>query len=82
MAYANAQKNGGLEDRLKMETMALESIDFAAERDDQKGNDYRQNAAQAPSVGYAGPIGIGIADDVDDEAVYGRKRHRHQSRGR
>jgi len=48
----------------------------------QKAPDRHQPASLAPSVDFAGPIGISIADDVDDEAVYGKNRHRYKSRGR
>jgi len=82
MAYANTQKNGSLEDRLKMETLDLEMAELTGVNERQKAPDHHQPASLAPSVEFAGPIGISIADDVDDEAVYGKNRHRYKSRGR
>ena len=82
MAYANAQKNGSLDDRLKMETLELETAELSAGNETQEGVDYHQTAATAPPVDQAGFIQINIADDVDDEAVYGKSRHRHKGRGR
>lgn len=82
MAYANAQKNGSLEDRLKMETLELETAELSGGNEANEGVDYHQTAATAPPVDQAGFIQINIADDVDDEAVYGKSRHRHKGRGR
>jgi len=82
MAYANTQKNGSLEDRVKMETLELETGELTSVNERQKTPDHHQPASLAPSVDFAGPIGISIADDVDDEAVYGKNRHRYKSRGR
>ena len=82
MAYANTQKNGSLEDRVKMETLELETGELTSVNERQKTPDHHQPASLAPSVDFAGPIGISIADDVDDEAVYGKNRRRYKSHGR
>ena len=82
MAYANAQKNGSLEERLKMEMLELETAELTTVNERQKAPDRHQPASLEPSVDFAKPIGISIADDVDDEAVYGKNRHRYKSRGR
>jgi len=82
LAYANTQKNGSLEDRLKMETLELEMAELTSVNERQKAPDHHQSASLELSVDFAKPIGISIADDVDDEAVYGKNRHRYKSRGR
>jgi len=76
MAYANTQKNGSLNERLEMNAMEL------SERNDERksiaeqtsGVEYSQNS-------FIAPISIDIRDDVDDEAVYGRNRHRKRPPG-
>ena len=82
MAYANTQKNGNLEDRIKMETLELEMAELVAVNELQKAPGHYQSASLVSSVDYAASIGISIADDADDEATYGKNRHRYKSRGR
>ncbi|MDR3697713.1 DUF5712 family protein [Mucilaginibacter sp.] len=76
MAHANAQKNGSLEDRVNMETLELEtalSTDSAIREEE-----VTQQAIpiEQPYYELSGHIHVDITDDVDDEAIYGRNRHR------
>ena len=82
MAYANAQKNGSLNDRLQMDTLELEiplpmnslpSEEIANQQAVDNENLYND---------LTEPIQVNITNDVDDEAVYGRNRQRHKPRGR
>jgi len=80
MAYANTQKNGSLNERLEMNSLEM-SESNADTTDEEKsiaeqtaGIEYSQNSFMAP-------ITIDIRDDVDDEAVYGRNRHRKRPPG-
>ena len=82
MAYANTQKNGSLEDRVKMETLELETAKVPGGNEKHEVVDHRQSPAMAPYHDLGGAIQINIADDVDDEVLYGKNRHRHKSRGR
>ncbi|MES2267802.1 MAG: DUF5712 family protein [Bacteroidota bacterium] len=82
MAYANTKKNGSLEDRIKMETLETETAEPHALNERENTLGHHQSTPLASLFDYAGPIGISIADDVDDEAVYGKNRHRNKSRGR
>ena len=60
MAYANTKKNG-VEDRVKMETLKLETVELTVVNERQKGADL--NRIFTLSVDYAAPIGISIADE-------------------
>ena len=80
MAYANTQKNGNLNERLEMNALELsernpDSIDERKSIAEQtSGIEYSENSFTAPII-------IDIRDDVDDEAVYGRNRHRKRPPG-
>jgi hypothetical protein len=85
MAYANVQKNGSLAERVLMETRnqekeAIQSGIGLAE--DQPGidlvpgiNPYFPTIDQ-PLEDFISPVYVDIKDDVDDEAIHGRNRHR------
>jgi hypothetical protein len=75
MVYANIQKNGSLEDRLKIDTLVLETT-FETK-------DNLVIALSEIEVAFVEPslqIHFNIADDVDDESKYGRNRRRHKDR--
>ena len=85
MAYANAQKNGSLAERVQMETRnqeeeAIHSGIGLAE--DQPNMELAPGIHSYPDTidqsfdGYISPIHIDIKEDVDDEAIHGRNRHR------
>ena len=80
MAYANAQKSGSLNERLGMNALDV-SVRYAGSTREEKriaqqtaGIEYSQNS-------FTAPVSIDIRDDVDDEAVYGRNRHRKKPPG-
>jgi hypothetical protein len=80
MAYANTQKNGSLNERLEMNAMEL------SERNPDSTNEQKSIAEQTAGIEYSqnsftAPVSIDIRDDVDDEAVYGRNRHRKKLPG-
>ena len=87
MAYANAQKNGSLYDRLQMDALQMDALeteiltpsDISPKEEFVK---YRATDLEKTYSDFGEKIHINITDDVDDEAVYGRNRHRHKSRGR
>jgi len=77
MAYATAQKNGSLYDRIEMDRLDLK----ISERDIELVNQEESIAGQTANMehsqkDFTAPINIDIRDDVDDEAVYGRNRQR------
>jgi hypothetical protein len=80
MAYANTQKNGSLKEKLEMQTLELE-MQLTSKRLPEQEN---RNVAVTtqPDQEFSEHVNVNITDDVDDEAVYGRNRRRHQSRGR
>jgi hypothetical protein len=82
MAYANAQKNGSLEERMLIDAIELEtrlSLD-----DIPKEENVEQQVTDIEKFynDSSGQIHININDDVDDEAVHGRYRQRHKPRGK
>ena len=83
MVYANAQKNGSLNQRLQMNALELE----ISERNPDGTNKEESIAQKTVGIEYSQDrftayINIDLSDDVDDEAVYGRNRQRHKSLGR
>ena len=83
MVYANAQKNGSLNQRLQMNALELE----ISERNPDGTNKEESIAQKTVGIEYSQDrftayINIELSDDVDDEAVYGRNRQRHKSLGR
>lgn len=85
MAYANVQKNGSLAERVLMETRnqekeAIHSGIGLAE--DQPGIDLALGihpyfpTIDQPLEDFISPVHVDIKDDVDDEAIHGRNRHR------
>jgi len=82
MAYANAQKNGSLYDRLQIDMLELE-IPIPSDAAP-KGEIVNHLATDLENLynDLSEQIHINITDDVDDEAVYGKNRHRHKPRGR
>jgi hypothetical protein len=77
MAYANVQKNGSLDERLKLEILLPWNAEPKGEIINNPANDIEK-----PHYDLVQQIHFNITDDVDDEAVYGRNRHRHKPRGR
>jgi hypothetical protein len=80
MAYANTQKNGNLNERLEMNALEL------SERNPDSTDEEKSITQQTSGIEYSeniftAPITIDIRDDVDDEAVYGRNRHRKKPPG-
>lgn len=89
MAYANAQKNGSLAERVQMETQnqkeAIHSGTSLAE-DQPDMESVPGIHPYSPIIDqffddFISPIHVDIKEDVDDEAIHGRNRHRkRQSR--
>jgi len=79
MAYANVQKNGSLNDRI-----GLQALDAGITTPDKKGNHNEKSAdtllaaAEYEPQHFTTPISIDIRDDVNDQAVHGRKRRRNE----
>jgi len=80
MAYANTQKNGSLEDRVKMESLELETAEIVALNKEREAIDQKGIVVQSYEKSQL--VYVNIMDDVDDEAIYGKKRQRHKGRGR
>lgn len=89
MAYANTKKNGSLAERLTIERLEHETIGNAQEPSTDNGLSSKLEdieitpgiSQQATIHTYAyenvfAPLRIDIKDDVDDEAIHGRNRHR------
>jgi len=85
MAYANAQKNGSLAERVQMETCNQENeairsgIGLAEDQPDMElapGIHSYPDPIDQSFDSYISPIHIDIKEDVDDEAIHGRNRHR------
>ena len=85
MAYANAQKNGSLAERMQIGTWAQEEVAIHS------GTSLAENQPDMESAlvihpyspiidqsfdDFISPIHVDIKDDVDDEAIHGRNRHR------
>lgn len=81
MAYANAQKNGSMEERVQMDTL---EYNLLTDREPQVEDTIRQaGAIERQYRAVNDQIYINLTDDIDDEAVFGRNRHRHHKlRGR
>jgi hypothetical protein len=77
MAYANAQKKSSLEDRIKI-VARVNEIPF--HKDESLSN--QAVKIENPYIDSSGQLYINITDDVDDEAVFGRHRHRQKPKGR
>jgi hypothetical protein len=82
MAYANAQKNGSLHERLQMVQLELEIPLPSDDAPQEEIVDHQATNIENPYNDSRRQIHINITDDVDDEAVYGRNRHRHKPHGR
>jgi hypothetical protein len=82
MVYANVQKNGSLHERLQINALELESSFSLDSLRKKEGVNHEMTDIEMLSHDSSEQIHINITDDVDDEAVYGRNRHRHKSRGR
>ena len=80
MAYANTQRNGSLLERVEMETLeALRSVSTNnLTKDD---GICRSDVINHPVNGTSEKFQINITDDVDDEAVYGKRRQRYNPLG-
>jgi hypothetical protein len=81
MAYANTQKNGSLLERVEMETLEAEMS--ISEDSLLKGESIgKQGVINQPENVTGEQIQFNITDDVDDEAIYGKRRQRHKLLGR
>ena len=81
MAYANAQKNGSLHERLQMGALELEiplSLDGVLQ---EEIVNHQATNIERPYDDLNEQIQISITDDVDDEAIYGRNRRRDKAPG-
>lgn len=89
LAYANAKKNGSLAERIIMERLEYETCGKAKEPSTDNGlsseledMEMSQGIIHQPEVAeyvhdnLFAPLRIDIKDDVDDEAIHGRNRHR------
>jgi len=85
MAYANAQKNGSLTERVQMETRNQEEeaihsgiglAEYQPEMELAPGIHSNPDTINQSFDLYISPIHIDIKEDVDDEAIHGRNRHR------
>lgn len=85
MAYANAQKNGSLTERVQIGTWAREEeaihsgTSLAKDQPDKEltpGIHPYSGTVDQSSEGFISTVHIDIKDDVDDEAIHGRNRHR------
>jgi hypothetical protein len=82
MKYANTQKNGRLHERLQVDTSELE-IPLPSNSEPKEGIiNHPANDIEMPYFHLGEQIHFNITDDVDDEAVYGRNRHRQKPRAR
>jgi hypothetical protein len=81
MAYANTQKNGSLDERVKINTLEMEMFNSL---DSLKKNEGLGSPAiiNPPQNTMGEQIQFNITDDVDDEAIYGKRRQRHKPLGR
>jgi hypothetical protein len=85
MAYANTKKNGSLAERVQMETQnqkeeaAHLSTGLSEDQADMElatGNHPYSGTIDEAFEDFINPVHIDIKDDVDDEAIHGRNRHR------
>lgn len=83
LAYANLQKNGTLSQRLQMKELEEKNIGWdigntEREQDSEQSTELRQSVPDVYNWNETliGSIDIEIQDDVDDEAIHGRNRHR------
>ena len=89
LAYANTRKNGSLAERITMERLEQETSGKAHETGsdnelspEQENIEVTQSISHQPTVpafayeNFFTPLRIDIKDDVDDEAIHGRNRHR------
>jgi hypothetical protein len=82
MAYANTQKNGSLNERLEINAMELRtSISSGYTPISELANQQPADIEKQDNI-LTEQIHINITDDVDDEAVYGKNRHRRKGRER
>jgi len=78
MAYANTKKNGSVTQRVAMETKELQMAENSTTPILQEEISTNQTGYIASSQDMNPGISVSIADDVDDDAVYGRKRRKHE----
>ena len=85
MAYANSQKKGSLAERVQMETQNQKEeavhlgSGLAEDQPDMEltpGIHSERVTIGESFDGIISPVHIDIKDDVDDEAIHGRNRHR------
>ncbi|CAN5239964.1 hypothetical protein BH09BAC6_BH09BAC6_24650 [soil metagenome] len=82
LAYANSQRNGSLDERLQLIKLEFEkSLPIGGIPVEERTSQQTANIAQQYDAS-SDQININITDDVDDEAVFGRKRYRNKPPGR
>jgi hypothetical protein len=81
MAYANTQKNGSLQERVEMDTVEMETFISAGNLPKDEGIG-KPGVINQPGNAMSEQIQFNITDDVDDEAIYGKRRQRHKLLGR
>jgi hypothetical protein len=81
MAYANTQKNGSLLERVEMQTFEMEVSNSAGNLPKDEGI-AKPGVINQPGNAMSEQIQFNITDDVDDEAIYGKRRQRHKPLGR
>ena len=82
MAYANTKKNGSLNERIKIDSLELQTSLFSKDMPMEHFVSHQIDNNETQDNVLTEQIQINITDDVDDEAVYGKNRQRHKPRGR
>ncbi|MEO6850583.1 MAG: hypothetical protein ABI166_08130, partial [Mucilaginibacter sp.] len=72
---------GSLQERVEMNTLEMEMANSVDKLRNDKGIG-RPGVNNQPENVTGEQINFNITDDVDDEAVYGKNRHRNKQRGR
>jgi len=80
MASANAKKNGSLHERLQTDTLELEITFPSNGMPEDEILNHPATDIENPFNDLSEQIHFNITDDVDDEAVYGRQRHKPRGR--
>ena len=82
MAYANTKNNGSLNERIKIDSLELQTSLFSKDMPMEHFVSHQIDNNETQDNVLTEQIQINITDDVDDEAVYGKNRQRHKPRGR
>lgn len=78
LAYANIKKNGNLHERLQMDMLELETPVPSNSVLNEEIAFHQATNIEKQYIDLGEQTHIHMTDDVDDEAVYGRNRHRHK----